>query len=133
MDDWKKYDDDIVQSEGLLPWGCTIYNLLYRIRKSRSVNKESNHADGKGDSQEKHKSISNNKFNQSNDNGVCESVFKISLEQKSVRITSKMLSKILGKSIRTIQRMARDGRLPASRDENGLAWTRQDLEEIYKP
>ena len=136
MEDWKKHDCGFVPYPTLLPWGCTLRNYPYRIINSRGVKKkEEIHVARAIGIKEKKDPIESNTSQHSGDNdlsGAGENTQTDFPEQSNIKITSLTLAKILGKSVRTIQRMALDGRLPMSREADSLVWMREDLKEILK-
>ena len=136
MEDWKKFDADFDSHNPLLPWGCTLRNYPYRIINSRGVKKkEEIHVARAIGIKEKKDPIESNIQKYSGDNDLSKTAENTQTdfpEQSNIKITSLTLAKILGKSVRTIQRMALDGRLPVSRETDSLVWMREDLKEILK-
>ncbi len=134
MEDWKKHDCDFIPYPTLLPWGCTLRNYPYRIIDSREVKKkEEIHVARTIGIKEKMDPIESNIQKNSGDNDLSETAENTQTdfpEQSNIKITSLALAKILGKSVRTIQRMALDGRLPVSREADSLVWMRKDLKGV---
>lgn len=126
MEDWKKYDKDFKQNHGVLPWGCTLYELSHRICYLRNEYNRNIHPK-EVDVPQMKECIA--KSDEPTENKLLAHSL---LEQENIQVSSQILAKLLNKSVRTIQRMAKDGRLPASREEGNLVWMSQDLREILR-
>lgn len=144
MSGWKAYEDIIIEDNrspafknGLLPWGCSPRTLLCTITP---IN---NNSDGKT-CYRRNKVVSptictdntNASVPASSQASCLEVIMKEKLtsihqSDPNAIITSSALANLLNTSVRTIQRMAKDGRLPSqNRGSKNIAWEVRNLLNI---